>query len=133
MRVMLTRGRTAAQQPSSAPGASVWLTDTSSVVRSSPLGLNNLRPSTKKRVVLSGRSSISRGQDLQSVDLGGGLAGDRRGALLIARAARAFGIAGHRHPLDIRAGARPASRGIGPATADASRCARSCPAIPSSP
>ena len=52
MRVRDTRWRASGSSSRySAPGASVWPTDTSSVVRSSPLGVNSLRPSTRKRVV----------------------------------------------------------------------------------
>ena len=80
----------------SAPGESVCSAEHRMVVRSSPLGLNILRPTTKKRVVLSSRSSISVASSLQAVDIGGGFAGDGGRALLVARAARAFGIARHR-------------------------------------
>ena len=60
MRVMFTLCfDSGSSRRNSAPEESVCDTETSSVVRSSPLGWNSLRPSTKKRVVLSGRSSIS--------------------------------------------------------------------------
>ena len=42
-----------------------------------------------------------RREHLQPVDLGRGLAGNGGGAALIARAARAFGVARDRHALDI--------------------------------
>src|ERR1700692_3933466 len=41
-------------------------------------------------------------QNIEPVDLGGSLTGDGRGALLVAGAARALGIARHRRPLGLR-------------------------------
>src|SRR5271156_4857350 len=59
MRVMLIRYfASGSSNRDKAPGASVWPTETSSVVRSSPLGVKSLRPRTRKRVVLLLRSSI---------------------------------------------------------------------------
>ena len=51
----------------------------------------------KNRVVLSSRSSISVASSLEAVDVGGGFAGDGGGAVFVARAARAFGIARDRN------------------------------------
>ena len=53
-------------------------------------------------MVLSARSSIWLDSSPQPVDLGRGLAGDRGGAELVARAARALGVAADRNALDSR-------------------------------
>ena len=85
-----------------APGDCVSPADTSSVVLSWPLALNSLRPMTRKRVVLSGRVLDLRHQHAQAIHFRSRFSCDRRGAVLITRATRRFGIAADRHALDAR-------------------------------
>ena len=61
IRVMLMPSRAnGSSSRNSAPGASVWAAETSSVVLSWPLGGNDLRPITRNRVVLSALSWMLR-------------------------------------------------------------------------
>ena len=125
MRFMLTPRRANGSARCTARRAG-RLTNTSSEVRSLPEGGNSSRPITRKRVVLSGRSSIGPGDDLQAVHV-------RRAARRRSPPRRRHCARGARPRHCSTPRSSPPSAGAGAATpctaratADASRRAR-CP------
>ncbi len=103
MRVMLIEFRAkGSSMRKSAPGASVCATEASSVVLSCAARWEGL-PSDDEEARRVVRPVLDLGhQHVEPVDLRCDGARDRRGALLVARAARALGVAADGHALDAR-------------------------------